>query len=495
MRDGLNLISISLSMIVAGSGDLQVLRRLRYAFGMSHPPVWYGTHVAIHTAIGLLFLGCGRYTLGTSDAAIAAMIVAFFPRFNRVSSDNRSYLQALRHLWVLAVEPRCLIARDVDTKEVVFLPVKIKLKDGNESGTAQLVMPTLVPDIDKIHSLRVDTPRYWPFYIDIVNLPHHKEALLKNQTLFVKRRTAFLSYMEDPKGSRSLFVRSGSSAGDAAVLDFPQLKNADTHPATDLHRFISSYSNDPFFLAFADHFCREESETDDEKLFFAYCYATLHDSILQDKPRTIQMHLTLYRHRRMSIHSPEMVLAHQDLKFSHEFYTKIFDRRFSGRAENNPRPALLRESTLRSALYELEGKLDSIHEQPDFGAMLRRYARGSEIPLFEPGTQPSDMSRALAWYLQRNSIPTASVLLILSTLADNSRSRCLQQPPPQGTTASAILEEGIKEVVQKAGSQLTSSIGPGWSLRCVEEIMEAWEHGKANAEAAAAQMTGIVATG
>ncbi|KAI0087606.1 hypothetical protein BDY19DRAFT_1058080 [Irpex rosettiformis] len=498
VRDGLNLISISLSMIIAGSGDIHVLRRLRYAFGMHNPPLRYGTHVAIHMSIGLLFLGGGRYTLGTSDAAIAAMVVAFFPRFNQVSSDNKSYLQALRHLWVLAVEPRCLIARDVDTKEVVFLPVKIKLKDGNESGTTQLVMPTLVPDIDKIQSLRVDTPRYWPFYINIVNLPFHKEALLKNQTLFVKRRTAFLSYMEDPKGSRSLFVRSGSSAGDAAVLDFPQLKNADTHPATDLHRFISSYSNDPFFLAFADHFCREESDTDDEKLFFAYCYATLHDSILQDKPRTIQIHLTLYRHRRMSIYSPEMVLAHQDLKFSHEFYTKIFDRRFSGRAENNPRPSLLRESTLRSGLYELEGKLESVHEQATFGSMLRRYARGSEIPLFELGTESSDMSRALAWYLQRNSIPTSSVLLILSTLADNSRSRCLQQPPPQGTTASGILEEGIKEVVQKAGSQLTSSVGTGWSLRCVDEIMDAWEHGKANAEAAAqaaVQMTGIEATG
>jgi anaphase-promoting complex subunit 1 len=481
VRDGLNLISISLSMIVAGSGDIQVLRRLRYAFGMYNPPVRYGTHVAIHMSIGLLFLGSGRFTLGTSDAAIAAMVTAFFPRFNQVSSDNKSYLQALRHLWVLAVEPRCLVARDVDTKEVVFLPVKIKLKEGTETGTAQLVMPTLVPDIDKIQSLRVDTPRYWPFYIDIVNLPHHKEALLKNQTLFVKRRTAFLSYMEDPKGSRSLFVRSGSSAGDAAVLDFPQLKNTSTHPATDLHHFISSYSNDPFFLAFADFFCREESQTDEEKLFFAYCYAALHDSILQDKPRTVQTHLTLYRYRQMSPQSPDMVLAHQDLKFAHEFYSKIYDRRFSGRAENNPRPALLRESSLRSALHELEAKLEALHVQPAFTSLLRRYARGLEIPPFEPGSASFDMSRALAWYLQRNSIPTASVLLVLSSLADNSRNRCLQQPPPQGTTASAVLEEGIKEVVQKAGSQLTTSLGSGWSLRCVEEIMAAWEKGKANA--------------
>ncbi|KAI0341254.1 hypothetical protein BDW22DRAFT_1397598 [Trametopsis cervina] len=483
IRDGLNLLSISLNIIMAGSGDIGCLRRLRYAFGLYHPPVRYGTHVAIHQSIGLLFLGGGRYTLGTSDAAIAAMVTAFFPRFSQVSSDNKSYLQALRHLWVLAVEPRSLVARDVDTKEVVFLPVKFKIKDENETGTVQLVMPTLVPDIDRIQSLRVDTPRYWPFYMDIANLPQHKEALLRNQTLFVKRRTAFLSYIEDPKGSRSLFFRSGSSAGDAAVLDFPQLKNADTHPATDLHHFISSYSNDPFFLAFADRFCREDSETDDEKLFFAYCYATLHDSILQDKPRTIQTHLTLYRYRRMPLSSPDIVFAHQDVKFAYEFYNKIYDRRFSGRAENNPRPALLRESTLRSALHELEGKLESL--RPSFEPLLRHYARGSDIPAFEPGSASFEMSRALAWYLQRNSVPAASVLLVLGSLADNSRTRCLEQPPPQGTTATLVLEEGIKEVVQKAGSQLISSIGSGWSLRCVEEIMAAWERGRANAAAGA----------
>ncbi|KAI0688498.1 hypothetical protein BC835DRAFT_1284508 [Cytidiella melzeri] len=495
VRDGLNLISIALSIIVAGSGDIQVLRRLRYAFGLYHPPVRYGTHVTIHMSIGLLFLGSGRYTLGTSDAAIAAMVAAFFPRFNQVSSDNKSYLQALRHLWVLAVEPRCLVARDVDTKEVVFLPVKIKLKDGDETGTAQLVMPTLVPDIDKIQSLRVDTPRYWPFYIDIANLPHHKEALLRNQTLFVKRRTAFLSYMEDPKGSRSLFVRSGSSAGDAAVLDFPQLKNAETHPATDLYHFISSYSNDPFFLAFADHFCRSSSSsssTDAEKLFFAYCYATLHDSILQDKPRTIQTHLTLYRTRQMSLSSDkDIVFAHQDLKFAHEFYSKIYERRFSGRAENNPRPSLLRSSTLRSALHALEEQLEGWHVQPAFMGLLRRYARGSDVPSKgekqEQEEEEKVLGRALGWYLQRNSIPTASVLGVLCRLAENSKRRCLEQgKPPHGTTEEGgVLEEGIREVVRKAGEQLTTSVGSGWSLRCVREVMDGWESGRVAMEGVA----------
>src|SRR5882762_1392172 len=216
---------------MAGTGEINCLRRLRYSYGMYNQTTRYGTHMATHMSLGLLFLGGGRFTLGNSDAAVASMIAAFFPRFAPVSSDNKSYLQALRHLWVLAVEPRCLIARDVDTEEIVYLPVKIRVKEDKEAGIAQLICPTLIPDFDRLLSIRVDTPRYWPFYLDLANVRRHKDSLLRNQTIYVKRRTAFLSYLEDPKGSRSLFVRSGSSTGDAAMLDFPMLTDTKAHPA------------------------------------------------------------------------------------------------------------------------------------------------------------------------------------------------------------------------------------------------------------------------
>jgi anaphase-promoting complex subunit 1 len=94
---------------------------------MYHPSFKYGIHVATHMSLGLLFRGGGRFTLGMSDTAIACMVTAFFPHAHHMSSDNKSFLQVLRHLWVLAIEPRCLIARNVETTEVVYLPVKITL--------------------------------------------------------------------------------------------------------------------------------------------------------------------------------------------------------------------------------------------------------------------------------------------------------------------------------------------------------------------------------
>jgi anaphase-promoting complex subunit 1 len=460
-------------MVMAGTGEITCFRRLRYAYGMSqqamnHQPYKYGIHVATHMSIGLLFLGGGRFTLGTSDAAIACMVAAFFPRFHHLSSDNKSYLQALRHLWVLAVEPRCLIARDVDSAEVVYLPVKITMKEGNETGTTQLISPTLIPDLDKLLSIRVDTPRYWPFYLDTENLPRHKQSLLRSQTLYVKRRTAFLSYTEDPRGSRSLFVRSGSSTGDAATLDFPQLTDTRTHPAGDLSEFITSFSNDVLFLAFADHLSRD-SETGNERLFHIYCHAALLDSILQDKPQTLQSHLTLFRYRTMSPKSRYFHLRLQDLRFAADFYSKIYDRRFSGRVENNPRPPLIRDSTVAGALHALDQEMDGIRSAPPFVVALGQYARGETVSDSE-----AEVSQHLAWYLLRNAVPVATLLVILRRLASDAHNQCLGPPAPVGTTDAAALDLGIKEVLHGTGTKMTTALGSGWSIRSLDEIIDAW---------------------
>ncbi|KAG6812695.1 hypothetical protein H0H92_001324 [Tricholoma furcatifolium] len=469
-RDGLNLISISLSMVMAGTGEITCFRRLRYAFGMSQQTMYgqqskYGVHVSTHMSIGLLFLGGGRFTLGTSDAAIACMIAAFFPRAHHVSSDNKSYLQALRHLWVLAVEPRCLIARDVDSTEVVYLPVKITMKEGKEIGTTQLISPTLIPDLDKLLSIRVDTPRYWPFYLDTEHLPRHR-SLLRSQTLFVKRRTAFLSYTEDARGSRSLSVRSGASAGEAGTLDFPQSADTKVHPAGDLGEFITSFSNDVLFLAFADHFARE-TEIDNERQFQAYCHAALLDSILGDKPQTLQTHLTLFLYRTMSPKSRYFQLYLQDLRFAAEFYSKVYDRLFSGRTENNFRASLVRDSTVAGALQVLDQQLNSIRKTPRFVSVLATYVRGKPVTNVE-----ADISRSLAWYLLRNNVPVSTLLVVLTALAEHAHRQCVGLVPPEGTKDLRVLDMGIKEVFHNTGSKMTTSLGSGWSVTSLEEIIE-----------------------
>ena len=47
-------------------------------------------------------------------------------------------LQALRHLYVLATEPRCVEAIDVDSRQSVYVPLSVST-DATSSHTAQQV--------------------------------------------------------------------------------------------------------------------------------------------------------------------------------------------------------------------------------------------------------------------------------------------------------------------------------------------------------------------
>ena len=150
-RQGLNIVSIALSVVMSGTGELGVLRRLRISHGQEGAGVTYGTHMAMHMACGILFLGRGHYTLGNSNLAIAAMAISFFPRFSSSPSDNTAYMQAFRHLWALAVEPRCLIAKDVNTRETIYLPVKVRLNEGRRVSSRLRL---------SLHSIRSDPSRW-----------------------------------------------------------------------------------------------------------------------------------------------------------------------------------------------------------------------------------------------------------------------------------------------------------------------------------------------
>mmetsp|Transcript_19350 Transcript_19350/g.23231 ORF Transcript_19350/g.23231 Transcript_19350/m.23231 type:complete len:350 (+) Transcript_19350:285-1334(+) len=117
--------AIALAMVMAGTGDLDTLRLFKMLRWRCDDDIRYGTHMAFSTAIGLLFLGGGTCTLGRSPEDIAALVLAFFPRFPSSTSDNRYHLQALRHCYALAVKRRELIAVDVDTGEQVSVPIEV----------------------------------------------------------------------------------------------------------------------------------------------------------------------------------------------------------------------------------------------------------------------------------------------------------------------------------------------------------------------------------
>lgn len=128
-------------------------------------------------AIGFLFLGGGSITFATNNGAVAALLIALYPRFPTSPNDHRCHLQvalcslifdetslprllatricnwrlklqAFRHLYVLATEARCVQTVDVDSGLPVFVPIELTLKESNSYRETIIskITPCLLPE-------------------------------------------------------------------------------------------------------------------------------------------------------------------------------------------------------------------------------------------------------------------------------------------------------------------------------------------------------------
>ncbi|KAI9775770.1 MAG: Anaphase-promoting complex subunit 1 [Geoglossum umbratile] len=186
VRNCQDVLALAAATVMAGTGDLHVLRRLRSLHGRTDPDTTYGSHLATHTAIGVLFLAGGTHTFGTSNLAVASLLLSFYPLFPNHVQDNKSHLQAFRHFWVLATEPRCLVPRDVETYRPCSIPISIILRTGD---VLKKVAPCLLPELSEISSVCTTSPVHWPVVLDFSNR-EHGAVFDKSQTILVRRRAA-----------------------------------------------------------------------------------------------------------------------------------------------------------------------------------------------------------------------------------------------------------------------------------------------------------------
>lgn len=162
--------------------------------------------MAVHCTIGLLFLGGGRGTLSTAPEAIGALVAAFFPKFPTHSEDNRYHLQAFRHLYVLAVEPRLILPRDLSTGKLCYAHIQVIDLEG---AVRKMKAPCIIPELDTLREVRVSDPRYWPitFQRDR-NWDQLKTFLEYTWCIDIKQRAGCLSYLDDPHGFLSILAQT-----------------------------------------------------------------------------------------------------------------------------------------------------------------------------------------------------------------------------------------------------------------------------------------------
>lgn len=188
VRNCQDVVALAAACVMAGTGDLLIFRRLRSLHGRVDADTPYGSHIAAHMAIGVLFLGGGTYTFGTSDIATASLLCAFYPLFPNSVLDNKSHLQAFRHFWVLATEPRCLVVRDADSNRPISLGIIITLRAGEE---VSMTAPCFLPELETVANIKTIDTEHWPVTLDFAEKSVHLRAFKRHQSIYVRRRASY----------------------------------------------------------------------------------------------------------------------------------------------------------------------------------------------------------------------------------------------------------------------------------------------------------------
>ncbi|XP_063684048.1 anaphase-promoting complex subunit 1-like isoform X2 [Bolinopsis microptera] len=360
---------VSASIVMAGTGNLELMRLIRKlrkrivpvnTYG--HNFVTYGCHMGIHMSLGLLFLGGGRYTLKRDNESVAALFLSLYPIFQTCQDDNTYHLQAFRHLWVIAAQPRLLITVDEHTNTPCYVPVTITtspdcvprditdlsrdarkcspdLMDQYNDISRSVFTPVMLPEFDTIKSLSVIGERYWPITVSDVET-------LKKGFLYVKKRAGFLEYKDDPEGKINTLGR-----GDRF-----------TTPIIDT---IKTFSKDESILLFAEKFCAAQSSSSGVE----FCTEQLLSCLLEERAQYLPFYTTLHKTFTSFVDSPDPVQAenirlivtfYEGKRSTHLFSSKLLSK-LSYRLEELYKDAAVAEPKAELPLSDIAKKTINSH--------------------------------------------------------------------------------------------------------------------------------------
>ena len=265
-----NVIIVSLSMVMCASGDLEVLRRVKYLHevvsgpysdlfqvipssknngsGVTHassntnrsgnsdhyeridetaaslddersingsdisdPTAFledkkdmddhYGKFLSTNLALGFLFLGSGQYALNTSTLeSIAFLSMSVLPIY-----ATPHPLQELKHFWSMAVEPRCLVIKDIFTGDAVNnVPIELVVEEDieKEEVIKEMSTPCLLPDFSKIKSISVKMHSYFPLEINFTKGYSASDFFSGGTIIYIQRKSE--SIFEDKASFRNV---------------------------------------------------------------------------------------------------------------------------------------------------------------------------------------------------------------------------------------------------------------------------------------------------
>lgn len=377
----LSMILLAMSMVMSGTGNLKVLQLCRFFHKRTGGEMNYGFHMAHHMALGLLFLGGGRYTLSTSNSAIAALLCALYPHFPAHSTDNRYHLQALRHLAVLAAEPRLLVPVDVDSLKPCYALLEVTYKETKwyDETTVELMAPTLLPELQLLKRVKVKGPRYWELSVDLSKETQHLKSILsRDGVLYVKLRAGQLPYKDDPQGWKSLVTTTVNHRSSGVKAFKPEA--------------ISTFTSEPALVSFAELFCKTSEGMKHREDTLVLFSAMLYECVTQECPEMLPTYI--------AIEQAVSALRRGDLLQTFPLWqlrlvVELWDSRMQ-RGPANRRDTLLTSEFLPVMKNAVDATLDSWLKENS--SVLRTYMKGEAL-------SKDTQSIMLACFLVYRSIP------------------------------------------------------------------------------------------
>lgn len=414
----LHLIVLSLSVVMAGSGNLQTFRLLRFLHGRNPTDSQsnYGIQMAVSLAIGFLFLGGGMRTFSTNNSAIACLLITLYPRFPIGPNDNRCHLQAYRHLYVLATEARWLQTLDVDTGLPVYAPLEITIKETEHHAetTYCQVTPCILPERAILKTVNVCGPRYWPQVIELAPEdkpwwnPGDRNHPFNSGVLYIKRKIGACSYVDDPSGCQSLLSRAMHKAFSLTSTR-TSVSSPSSHgdlSSVKVDQLVRTFSSDPSLIAFAQLCCDPSWNCNSDVNFQEFCLQVLFECISKDRPSLLRVYLSLYTMIRLmadQVQSDTLMfkdsLALSNLKLALAYNEAVLQGRLT-----QSRSGIIQPIFLGSIKKRLD---DVLNYSPGLKEDLCKYLKCGEWPV---GLHSDKRSILLSWYLQRFGVPASFVV-------------------------------------------------------------------------------------
>ncbi|XP_021862745.2 anaphase-promoting complex subunit 1 isoform X2 [Spinacia oleracea] len=411
----LHLAVLSLALVMAGSGNLQTFRLLRFLRGRnsSDGQANFGTQMTVSLAIGFLFLGGGMRSFSSSKSSIAALLVTLYPRFPTGTNDNRCHLQAYRHFYVLATEARWIQTVDVDTGLPVYAPLEITVKETEHHAETSFceVTPCLLPERAILKSVRVCGPRYWPQVIELTPedkpwwLTGDKDHPFNSGVLYIKRKVGACSYVDDPVGCQSLISRAMNKAFSlTSMLGYASKINRHPEPgSSNVDHLVSTFSSDPSLIAFAQLCGNSSWNSRSDVDFQEFCLQVLFECVSKDRPALLQVYMSLYTMIRSMTDqvTGDIVTFSDSLSISSLKLVVAYNEALLRGRLSSSRYGIVQSNFLGSLRKRVEELFSCSHEmQTD----LRNY--------WTCGKWPDDKKCyiLLSWYLQWYCVPSPSVI-------------------------------------------------------------------------------------